>query len=157
MCKKLISLISVILVLAMVTTSYGQVVIGNWEGDMDGWYIWEADPTCIVDYNDTIGVTLDSNSLKVINPLGWNTSIAIDLNNEGLVDEFFNNNTFSIDITRLANEWTRAASGTHWCSIKFIINADGVGWHDMLDDYSWWSSLDADPKSPRTATWNYSA
>jgi hypothetical protein len=155
MSKKLIYLVSLIFVLALVTASYGDDVIGNWEDDsLDGWEICTFDPpgNTVLTPGHTTGVTLGSGSLKMVNDLGWKFAIILSLMGNDLTDEFFANNTFSIDITRLADEWTRG-TGDHWSGLVLIINSD-AGWDDVGVDDSWWSSEDGDVTL--TASWNYS-
>ncbi len=162
MCRKLVYSVFVILVLALVHASYGQVVIGDWENVMDGWLIDPCAPPGTTTSYSTTGVTLNANSLKVDvnNHSGWNQAIYIPLDDEGLVDEFFDNDVFSLDITRLAAEWTIADPcdpNLGWSDLHVIINADsnsGPVWIDLGADNSLWNYVDGNDTS--TAKWNYS-
>jgi len=155
MSKKLIYFTSIVLVSILSIVSYGEQVIGNWEDDnLDGWEICTLEPPGNTELypGDANGVTLGSGSLKMVNDLEWKFAIMLNLLGNDLTDEFFANDTFSIDITRLADEWTRG-TGDHWSGLILIVNSD-AGWYDLGDDDSGWSSEDGDVTL--TASWNYS-
>ncbi len=161
MYKKLIYLFSVVLLLSLVSTSYGQVVIGNWENVMDGWVIDPCAPPGTTTSYSATGVTLNSNSLKVTVPVGdWNQAIRIPLDDEGLTDEFFDNDVFSLDITQIASEWTiidPCDPNLGWSDIQVIINADsdsGPVWIELGADASQWNYAQGD--SSRSCKWGYS-
>ncbi len=161
MSRKLISLVSFVLVLTLASPSFGEV-IGNFEGEMDGWEIFPTAPVGTeTDYNDTSGVTLDSNSLKVSVPEGgYQEVLYIQIDDQNLVDEFFNNNVLSLDLTRLASEWTindPCDPNLGYSSIQVIVNADsntgGPVWDNLGAGQSWWSYSAGD--DTRKVIWDY--
>jgi hypothetical protein len=108
MCRKLIF---VVCVLALASTSYG-LVVGDWEGSMDGWILNQDGAGIVLSYSST-GVTLDSNSLKLYDAsAGWyNPAIQLKLEEVDLLDWFWNEtvggnpiDTFKLDVTRLSAE-----------------------------------------------------
>jgi hypothetical protein len=150
MCKNLISLC---LVLALASVSYG-VVIGNFEQQMDNFKeTWET-PAPTFTYSAT-GATLGASSLAVQpNVTGWQWSFM----REGILD-LDTYDTLSVDVTWVAAEWGNAT----WVNFKDIaINSDGPsGWLQLIPtdpanpDYpgSW------DPSwgdHTRTLTWDLS-
>lgn len=145
-------------VVALSCTSYGDVVIGNWENSPDGWIDWgnklsvdgpanmPTKTTGVAGYQyDTIGATLNSNSLHVTQA-GYGQSLAIKLQDAGHVADFMAHNTFSIDYT------VAAGTAGGWNELYTIsLNAQGYGWHDIgskpLKHYDFWSG-----SSQRTST-----
>jgi hypothetical protein len=148
---KLISLISVILVLSLASVTYG-IVIGDWEQDMDGWEVADNNPpgNPTFTYSAT-GATLGDSSLRmaVTNP-GWRFVLWCKLQNMGFTEEFFSHNIFAIDVTRLVADWTGADG---FSQLILIVNSDGV-WHD-LGGAGNWSPPDGD--NTQTISWDYSA
>jgi hypothetical protein len=151
MCKKLVPLVSIVIVLLVTSATYG-VVIGNWENDMDGWEICSLTPpgNPILSFSTT-GVTLDANSLRMEVPeSGWRFALILKLQNIGMTEEFFRHNIFSIDVTRLASEWTGADGYTE---LQLIVNGDGGVW-DGYGAAGNWSATDGD--NTQTVSWDYS-
>jgi len=132
-------------------------VIGDWENEMDGWAIWPAAPNgTTTDYNDTIGVTLNSHSLELYVPEGGpQEALYIQLDDEGLVDDFFRSSLFSVDVTRLAEQWTPGDPNA-FSGVELIVNArsDSGDVYENLAGRLWWSP--GDGNNPRTAIWDYS-
>ncbi len=166
MCKKLCFLISFILVLTLAPKTYG-IVIGDFEDSNDGWVLMAAvTEGSTIDYNDTVGVTLNNRSLKLWVPIGeedntwWIEALQFNLladPNLGLVDEFFNNDTFSMDVTRLVPDWPPTET---WEANAFILVVNGGSdlgdfWGDVGDSEYWWTTM-PDANLPRTITWDYS-
>jgi len=154
MCKKLCFLLSVVLALSLVPTSYGQVVIGNFEDNMDGWMKcgWGPPGNPTFSYSTT-GVTLDTKSLKAVQPTGWYWFL---INTTVDADAFRANNIISMDITRLANEWTRGdPNEDHYCDLDLRVqdnkNYDLMG----LGNEGNWDSNDLDANDTMTVTWDY--
>ncbi len=153
MCKKLCFLTLSVLILSLTSTSYGEVVIGNFEQQMDGWAActWgpPGNPTFSYSTNE---VTLDSYSLKAVQPTDGFNWFLINTNVNG--DAFRANNIISIDITRLANEWTRG-TGDHGCNLDLRFqdtsNYNLVGLGNSGD----WDSNDLNANDTMTATWDY--
>jgi len=167
MSKKLYFLICFVLVVTLASTSHGQVVIGNFEdSNMDGWQIWTGDgnaPGTTTEFNDTTGVTLDGNSLRLEVPEGeYKLALYIQLDDANLVDEFFNNEYFSLDVTRLSSEWepNTDPNFSGYSALQLIVNANSVSgpvFAQLGGDFSWWESNPLDPNAdlPKLATWNY--
>jgi len=109
MCK-LISFVCLVLTFALVATTYvdcpdprNQLVIGDLEEQMDGWQPWGS---ATVNYSG-VGVTLNEWSLETRTSTGWQQDIGYAFTGDRAA--FFNHQYFCIDITRLADEWTRNA------------------------------------------------
>jgi hypothetical protein len=126
----------------------GGVLLGDWEQRMDGWGIWSGTTS----YSSTDGVTMGNHSLRQEIAPGWGYMLLLPLAEvPGGVDAFFANNILSLDITRLASEWSN--DGTS--GIFMVIIADGDEWHDFGQPAnSTWSPADGD--RTMTLTWNYS-
>jgi len=152
MCKKLCFLILSVLMLSLTSTSYGEVVIGNFEQQMDGWAAcsWGPPGNPTFSYSTT-GVTLDSHSLKAVQPTGWYWFL-INTNVNG--DAFRANNIISIDITRLANEWTRG-TGDHWCNLDLRVQDNNRYQLTGLGNNGDWDSNDLNANDTMTVTWDY--
>jgi len=127
MCKNLVSLI---LMLALVSTSYG-VVIGDWEQSMDGWAAtWEANPPTF-SYSTT-GATLNTYSLSMqrsTDNFQWSI----------LRNAMFDptDKMIEIDVTWVASEWSSGC----WVNFKELaINSDGTS--------SWKQYVAIDPLNP---------
>ena len=115
-----------VLMLALVSTSYG-VVIGNFEGtNADGWAgAWEGSPVVVP--GSTIGVTLDSGSLSVTSNGGYWCLIWYA---PGPID--FTDKKLTFDLTMVASEWP----GSAWTKVaeKIAINAGGPsGWKEYTN------------------------
>jgi len=152
MCKKLCFLTLSVLILSLTSTSYGEVVIGNFEQQMDGWAAcsWGPPGNPTFSYSTT-GVTLDSYSLKAVQPTGWYWFL-INTNVNG--DAFRANNIISIDITRLANEWTRG-TGDHGCNLDLRVQDNNRYQLTGLGNNGDWDSNDLNANDTMTVTWDY--
>jgi hypothetical protein len=161
---------------ALFVTSPGwanTIVIGTWEDSTDGWIDWGAGQTPInpmpggkFGYSD-FGVTHGSSSLQLTQS-GWNQSLAIKLQDNGLTNAFFATTQFAIDVT------VPPIAPGGWMEIfEFAVNTAGYGWNPqppvphhqfgenpeqqtftMVWDYS--HLLDGDPANgeiPRDAGW----
>jgi len=134
---------------------------------MEGWRVYtENGGVATLEMGTTTGATLHDLSLHVTTPESWwNEMLIIDLAQmEGGREAFFDNDTFSIDITRLVSEWTDR--GYWWGndhSIALILNPSDVygdtNWWNLGFQGSWgnavWSGFDGD--KTMTLTWDYSA
>ena len=158
MCKKLIYFVCFVLTFALVSTSYGQTVIGDWELSDDGWIDWNngfpIDPNNMppYSYEDTIGVTLNEWSLKLTGVTGWDQTLAINLNSAGHAADFMANDTFEIDFT------VGPATGGGWVEVYALsLNAEGYGWNDIgpkpAAHFDCW---DGAPERTVTISWDYS-
>lgn len=170
-------MICFVVVLALASTSYGvymqgdechpgHYLLGNWEmlmsgqwntGGFDGWVINGIDTT--IGHTPT-GATLDSHALKVVVPTGWQKTIEIKLQDPSryfpdcgnLIDAFFANTIFEIDITRLAADWTGGGEDPYH-GFGLVLNTN-AGWLDLGTE---WFPNPADGDVQITATWDYSA
>jgi hypothetical protein len=156
MSKKILFLISFVLVVTLASSSYGQaIVVGNWENIMDGWAKDPCAPAGTTTSYSATGVTLDTKSLKLSVPEpNWQRAIYLRLQDKGLVDDFFNNDTFSVDVTRLPGEWTGPGG---YSGVDLVVSANSVSGpvFQALGGKIWWSP--GDGNNPQTATWDYSA
>lgn len=126
----------------------GGAVIGDWEQSLDKWLPWSGSTS----YSDSVGVTLGNYSLKHVIPAGSGYILVIELPDlSGGVDAFFANNTFSVDVTRLASEWT--GSGTS--NINMYIDAENDGFHNYgAPANSSWNTQQGN--RTMTLSWDYS-
>jgi len=128
MCKKLITFVCCVLAFAMVSTTYGETVIGNWEDSNDGWGAWVSNsvqPSANLSQQTAVGVTLDSYAL-VVHQEGWGQALAYDFDYDGSV-ALAANDTFSIDFSVAA-----ASSGGTIQIEEIILNAEGFGWTNIV-------------------------
>jgi hypothetical protein len=155
MSRRLISLMSLVLGAFLVCPAGAALVIGDWENDMDGWALLPETAGAEATYS-TVGVTLNDTSLRVSIPGGgWAKAMQIKFQDLGLVDQFLANNTFSIDVTRLVNEWGGAPADGQ-SGVHLYVNAGGDGWSLWEDQgyQSWWKYDQGD--QTQTASWDYS-
>ena len=142
MSKKLISLCFVV---ALLGTSYGATVIGNWENWHNGWIDWGngkliSDPCNMpskYQYEGEVGDTLQDTSLHVIQA-GWGQSLAIKLQNNGFVDEFLANDHLIFDYT------VKAGTAGGWNEIyQVYVNAPTWGFTGLgtapIFHYNFWN------------------
>ena len=152
MCKKLIYFVCLVLMLAMVSTTYGETVIGDWELSPDGWIDWGNklsvdDPanmptkttgTAGYQYEGSVGVTLNDGSLEVTQS-GWGQSLSIQLDAAGRA-AFMANDTFSIDMSVAANDGTITEGYTQ--IYELAMNAAGPDWTPVATgnpiNFYWW-------------------
>ncbi|MCJ7778414.1 MAG: hypothetical protein MUP16_08890 [Sedimentisphaerales bacterium] len=111
-----------VLVLSFACTSYADdIIIGDFEGSMEGWVpTWET-PAPTFSYSTT-GATLGASSLAIQpNKNGWQWSFMHD----GIVD-IKTYNILSADVTWVAAEW----GTTPWCNFKEVaVDSNGTsGW-----------------------------
>jgi len=128
------------------------VVIGNWEQDMDGWVVGGgAEPL----FNDHNGVTLDNYSLDVWHQnSNWQELFTLDLVERGLIDAFAYNQKISVDITRLVADWP-TDTAPNWGAFHMAINIGGANWN-LWQDFGYngnWVPGDGDQTA--TVVWNY--
>lgn len=130
------------------------VIIGNWEQDLDGWVVSEAADALFNDHN---GVTLDNYSLDVYIPNGdWQTFLTLDVIGAGLLDIVKVNRDISVDVTRLVADFPTDQGTLGWDGLHMHINAGGDGWSLWQDmGYQAHHSLPQGTDLTQTATWNY--
>ncbi len=152
MFKKLCFLILFVLILSLTSTTYGDVVISDFEQQMDGWAActWGPPGNPTFSYNTT-GVTLGSYSLKAVQPTGWYWFL---INTSVNGDAFRNNNIISMDITRLSNEWTRG-TGDHYCDLDLRVQDNSRYQLTGIGNQGDWDSNDLEANDTMTVTWDY--
>jgi len=175
MCKKLIYLISFVVAMSLASITYGDVVIGNFEGgSMDGWGPETPSNPDITLTLSTVGATLDSNSLKIADSTGgdFDRGAAYSLVANDDVNEFRKHTKVSLDVTRLTNEWGGEWGGwngehsafTGYCEFHLIVEAgrdvndtNGTPWAKgwNLTQRANWGSWNGN--DPITFTYDYSA
>ena len=151
MCRRLLCFV---LTLGLVSTTYG-VVIGDFEGQMDGFGPTWEEPAPTLEYS-AVGATSGNSSLSVQpNVAGWQWSFM----REGILD-LDTYDTLSVDVTWVAAEW----GGVGWLNFKDIaINSGGPsGWMQLqptdLVNPDWPGSWDPSwGDHTRTLTWDLSA
>ncbi len=136
--------------LCLTSTSYAWdpvVVIGDWEGFLDGW-IGTGDLVIYTEWS-----SLNDMSLKVTQEgIG---SLGIKLQDTGHINDFLTHGKFSIDLMVPAD--TLGVGG--WEEISTLsINAEGYGWHDQPPipalHVDFWSGS---PQRVFTLTWDYNS
>lgn len=140
-------------------SSSTDVIVGNWENDLDGWEVLANADTLFNDHN---GVTLGDYSLDVYiakeNNSGWTQDVLkLDVIQAGLLDAIKGNTKFSVDVTRLVADWpTEPEPG--WNEIVLVINAGGDGFDNFyktIGKKASWKQSDGDKTI--TATYDYGA
>ncbi len=155
MSKKMIYLVSFVLLLSLASTSYG-VVLGDFENpadpNHDEWLVVDAN-LVTVDYEGTKGVTHGDWSLKVDANEGAQNAIAYNVIGNGMLDEFRKNLKISLDATRMADEWVPDSNG-RWTDFAVAVNAGSSG-DDPNDpnDPNDWSLWYVMPEQEGDASW----
>jgi hypothetical protein len=120
-----------ILAVALVSTSYGDVVgLGDFEGNLDG---WRAGDGMTVSFGTT-GATVGTQAMQVDGPGGWHIDALLDakahraaLANKGV--------KITADVTVVAADMT-----TEWMQVEMVINAtnnndaganNNIGWNSL--------------------------
>ncbi len=173
MYRKLFFSISV-LVLSLVSTTYGEYVISDFEDPndpYDGWAMEDPNNPNITISNVDIG---DGNSLKITDSTTYGArTITHSLVVSDEVNEFRKHTKVSLDLTRLADEWGGGVWGgwneihtafTGYSEFHLIIeagrdpdDANGPTWHrgwDLLSQRANWGAWNGD--DPITFTYDYS-
>ena len=145
-----IAVVCLVLALGLVSTSYGDIVIGNWESpdSNDGWIPYGEDSPVFTP-GSTKGVTLGDGSLSVTTSGGywilkWETHSVPDLTDANL----------RLDVTMIASEWD-----SNWTKVgdKIAINSDGLsGWKEYGPGSSSSDAneaIDRDTGLPTTFEW----
>jgi hypothetical protein len=162
------NLITICLVLILASASSAKVdVIGNWENmptSGDKWRDWDQGQNFIeaeasigdkFSSEPTIGVTLNDYSLHVLQT-GWSRSLAIKLQDVGMMDEFMTHNTFSLDVTVAAAGPT--ITGGYSQVNAVYMNAPGPGWTTVASgnpvNFYWWAGS---PQRTLTLNVDYTA
>jgi len=114
-----------VLILAIASTSYADVVIGNWENGLDGAFPWDPTYPAQLLTGQTYGVTLGSESLGVVisnNTTYWNLGVNPSPHPAG------GTINVSIDVTFNPNEWAPGTDGGQWAQLDKIYWMDDVSW-----------------------------
>jgi hypothetical protein len=124
-------------ILAFVSMSYGDIIIGNWESTMDDWAAFDSNT--VATPGMSLGVTLGSHSLGMSNAVGWHQTLKKSWGAWWQVTPFQNATTVSIDVTMIASEWTLGSAivegeETHW-GVKPLENLIVAG------PSNWWEQL----------------
>ena len=147
-------LLSICLMVAVMSIPASAVVIGDWESGLDGWIDWSGGSGTLTP-GATAGVTLGSGSLRV-DQSGWGQTLAIKLQDNGLVGDFLANSIFSIDVSVAANDGT--VTGGYSQVYAVSMNAEGAGWQDVASgtpvNFYWW---EGSGERTETLTIDYSA
>jgi len=156
MYRRLFPVVLLVLAVGLFSDAHA-VLVGDWENNMDGWILQTEAPGSSASFSTT-GATLHDSSLRVSIPVGgWKKALQIKFQDLGLVDEFLANKIFSVDVTRLASEWTGAPADGH-SGLHLYVNAGGDGWNiwQEAEGYKgWWKYELGD--NTQTVNWDYSA
>jgi hypothetical protein len=153
MCRKLIYLVSFVLVLSLATSTYGSDIVGDFEQDLDGWVPTWLPVTPEMMTISATGATLHDRSLRLAAPSGWNWAIQRPLETE--VAKVTSNNRIAFDFSMLASEWP----GETYVKVeKIAFNGWGLGWQEsttlVSGDIEWGGPGEGDFHS--RLVWNYS-
>lgn len=144
---------------AVATGKSTDIVIGDWEQNLDGWVVGGG---ADVRFSDSNGVTLGKYSLDIYTPTGaWASVLTMNLmdpNNAAVLAAFRTNTKLSVDITHLVRDWP-VDKIPPWNGTHLIVNTnpealpsfDG-GWVN-LGYKAGWSQNNGD--RTETATWDY--
>ena len=144
MCKKIIYLVSLIIVLGTVSTNYA-AVLGDFEGDLDGWF--QRDATLSF---STTGATLNTQALQVDGPGDWHQNANLDLKPHR-VALGQPGATITADVTAFDADMT-----TTWMNVEMVINGqnnDDNGANNNIDWQSLGSHAVTRNGQPQTLTW----
>lgn len=155
--KQFCFLLSFFVVAAGVSTAQA-VVIGNWESGENAWEIAPGAPDGTAMEIVSTGATLGDSALKVDVPTGgWQKAIRFNVIAGDVVDEFMANDTFSVDVTRLPEDWLGDPADGH-SGLHFVVNAGGDGWPGgnvwHQSGYEGWWKYDQGAKT-QTVEFNY--
>lgn len=115
------------LLVTLLAVPCSATVIGNFEGDMQGWYV-PGNPNVSLQYA-TLGATLDSVSLRIQTQAGgWQDAMALDLvGQDDLMATFLQEKLLAVDVTRFASDW-QGDPPDGYTQVFMVINAGGAGW-----------------------------
>jgi len=145
----------------MVSAVYAEqnVTVNSWEypPDLEGWAPYSGVATLTT--GATVGNTDGVYSLQVNTPESWwNEGLVLDLVPMGLVETFWNNSAMTMDITRLAADWTNYGGWGSDHQLQLLINPScrkaGVAdnWWALGMRGAWNPTMG---DSTMTVTWNY--
>lgn len=142
--KKLALLFSIAMTVVLVPTSYG-LVIGNFEGGLDGWTGQDATIS-----QSTIGATVGTGSMKIAGPSGWHITSKLDTHS--FLSDLKAATQISMDVTAFDADMT-----TTWMQVDMVINGQNnndAGANNNID----WNMLGSKDIArnglPQTLLWN---
>jgi hypothetical protein len=143
-----------VLFLGLISTCYGEVIIGNWEGSStDGWeaavYTSTITPGC------TEGTTLGNGSLKVAN-VANNFFCDVIVNSYGpelTTANWWSNDKFEIDIAVLAKDYTPTPGETPFLQFYVSIYATPL----FGNGYATWTAFDVSFDTTQTLVVDYTS
>jgi hypothetical protein len=143
--------------LLLLSTSFGAVMLGNFETGLDGWVLQNSATLS----TSTIGATSGTNSLKISDPAsGWEILAKFPLSTINIAD-YLANGTLAMDVTYNPADWT----GATWVQFIAVMNSEKGGWQDQgrpdTDNVnpgftSGWDPINFPTLQTRHVTWNIS-
>ena len=145
-----LALLGIALAMSPATRASEPVVIGDWENQMDGWERTGSTGS----YNNTVGVTRGDYSLEAHVPPGWQGIIRSYPDDTDLLQAFKDNDTISLDVTRIVADWS-PGDPPQWSDIKILIAIGGDGWslQESLGPSAGWVPEHGD--KTQTGVWSY--
>ncbi len=143
--KKRMWLLSSVLAVALVSTGYGDVMVGDFEGNLSGWRAADAKLSL-----GTTGATAGAQALQVDGPGGWHINALLDLkpNRTALANQGVK---ITADVTAFAADMTTA-----WMQVEMVINAQNNNDAGANNNIGWVSLGSQDVArdgQPHTYTW----
>jgi hypothetical protein len=136
--KKKLLVVSFVWALVLASVSYGDVVIGDWENDMDGWVVEWGET---VSYSAT-GATLHDSALKVVP--SWTEWYVGSM--DRVLSEAEKNlvasravDKFKLDVSRYAVDWTQDGWGW-WTPESRIFFSLSFGLQNDDDEWYYWGA-----------------
>jgi len=126
--RKMYSLLSLVLVLGLVSSSYG-VLISDFEGGLDGWYTDQWTDGTVS--QSTIGATSGTGSMLCEAPGGWKSVGKADIKS---VREFLG--TPGVEITADVTSFAADMTGG-WTEIGMVLNAQGDDGNGANNNIGW--------------------
>lgn len=152
-------LIVCLIMALLVSVSYADYVIGNWEsGSLDG---WDGNGNGTLATGATVGVTLGSNSLEVTDSGsgGWIQTLRWSAGVDAEKAAFMQNDTLEFDVSVAANDGTITAGYSK--IIKVNMNNGSAGWGNAVSGdlqdattFYWW---EGSPERTVHVSFDYSA
>ncbi len=120
-------LVTICLVLALTSISFGYEVVGNWENSMDNWTV--AGTT----FYGAVGVTLDSYSLGTIEADGWNQFAQRNTWNDAEKYLVSQGAVFAVDVTVDPTGWDETGSWGLKPLEAIVVQTADRGWWQQLN------------------------
>lgn len=128
MCRKLICFVGLVLTLALVSNSYA-VVVGNFEGGLDGWGVKDATLS-----QSATGATTGTKAMQVVGPGGWHIDAMLDIKSYRNILASAGA-AVKADVTAFAADMT-----TPWMQVEMTVNGqnnndnganNNIGWQEL--------------------------